>query len=302
MQIGMIGLGRMGANMVRRLVQGGHECVAYDPKPEAVRAVTGYGGRGVASPAELVRALKPPRAVWIMVPAALVDKVIEQLRPALEAGDVLVDGGNSNYHDDIRRADALRGAGIHYLDVGTSGGVLGFEQGYCLMIGGDDDRGRDARAGVRNACPGRAAAIGSRGGPRRQQRGRRARLPALRPFRRRTLREDGPQWHRVRADGRLRGRPQRPAPRQCRQEDRHGRCRDGAALRAALLPVRPERRGDHRGVAARQHHFLAPAGPHRRGARPGRPADRLSPARWPIRGRAAGRCRRPSRWACRRTC
>jgi 6-phosphogluconate dehydrogenase len=137
MQIGMIGLGRMGANMVRRLVQGGHECVAYDPKPEAVSAVAGFGGRGVSSAAELVRSLKPPRAVWIMVPAALVDKVIEQLRPALEAGDVLIDGGNSNYHDDIRRAEALRGAGIHYLDVGTSGGVLGFEQGYCLMIGGD---------------------------------------------------------------------------------------------------------------------------------------------------------------------
>jgi 6-phosphogluconate dehydrogenase len=137
MQIGMIGLGRMGANMVRRLVLGGHECVAYDPKPEAVSAVAGFGGRGVSSPAELVGALKPPRAVWIMVPAALVDKVIEQLRPALEAGDVLIDGGNSNYHDDIRRAEALRGAGIHYLDVGTSGGVLGFEQGYCLMIGGD---------------------------------------------------------------------------------------------------------------------------------------------------------------------
>ena len=115
MQIGMIGLGRMGANMVRRLVQGGHECVAYDPKPEAVSAVAGFGGRGVSSPAELVRALKPPRAVWIMVPAALVDKVIEQLRPALQAGDVLIDGGNSNYHDDIRRAEALRGAGIHYL-------------------------------------------------------------------------------------------------------------------------------------------------------------------------------------------
>ena len=137
MQIGMIGLGRMGANMVRRLVQGGHECVAYDPKAEAVQAVAGYGARGVNSVAELVRALKAPRALWIMVPAALVDKVIEQLRPLLESGDVLIDGGNSNYHDDIRRADELKSAGIHYLDVGTSGGVLGFEQGYCLMIGGD---------------------------------------------------------------------------------------------------------------------------------------------------------------------
>jgi len=137
MQIGMIGLGRMGANMVRRLAQGGHECVAYDPDAAAVRTVAGYGARAVASPEELLKALQPPRAVWIMVPAGIVDKVIAQLRPHLARGDVLIDGGNSNYHDDIRRADELAGAGIRYLDVGTSGGVLGFEQGYCLMIGGD---------------------------------------------------------------------------------------------------------------------------------------------------------------------
>lgn len=137
MQIGMIGLGRMGANMVRRLVQGGHACVAYDPKPQAVQTVTAYGARGVSSVAALVQALPVPRALWIMVPAGIVDTVIEQLRPWLAPGDVLIDGGNSNYHDDIRRSEELKGAGIHYLDVGTSGGVLGFEQGYCLMIGGD---------------------------------------------------------------------------------------------------------------------------------------------------------------------
>jgi 6-phosphogluconate dehydrogenase len=137
MQIGMIGLGRMGANMVRRLAQGGHECVAYDPKPEAVRTVSAYGARGVNSVAALVQALPAPRALWIMVPAGIVDTVIEQLRPLLARGDVLIDGGNSNYHDDLRRSEALKGAGIHYLDVGTSGGVLGFEQGYCLMIGGE---------------------------------------------------------------------------------------------------------------------------------------------------------------------
>jgi len=139
MRIGMIGLGRMGANMVRRLLKGGHECVAYDRSPEAVQAVAAYGAQGAATPAELVRALTPPRAVWIMVPAALVDAVIGELRPLLERGDVLIDGGNSHYHDDIRRATELGGAGIRYLDVGTSGGVLGFEQGYCLMIGGDAD-------------------------------------------------------------------------------------------------------------------------------------------------------------------
>jgi 6-phosphogluconate dehydrogenase len=136
MRIGMIGLGRMGANMVRRLVKGGHECVAYDHAAEHVKAVAAFGARGVSSTAELVKALAPPRVVWIMVPAAVVDSVISELLPLLSSGDVLIDGGNSNYRDDIRRAAQVRARGIHYLDVGTSGGVLGFDQGYCLMIGG----------------------------------------------------------------------------------------------------------------------------------------------------------------------
>jgi 6-phosphogluconate dehydrogenase len=136
MRMGMIGLGRMGANMVRRLLQGGHECVAYDHTAGHVTAVTAFGARGAATSAELVKTLAPPRVVWIMVPAAVVDSVIAELAPLLAKGDVLIDGGNSNYRDDIRRATALRGRGIHYLDVGTSGGVLGLEEGYCLMIGG----------------------------------------------------------------------------------------------------------------------------------------------------------------------
>ena len=139
MRIGMIGLGRMGANMVRRLLQGGHECVAYDRSSAAVQAIAAHGARAAGSAAELLRSLTPPRAVWIMVPAAIVDSVIGELRPQLTAGDVLIDGGNSNYRDDIRRAGELQRAGIAYLDVGTSGGVLGFEQGYCLMIGGASD-------------------------------------------------------------------------------------------------------------------------------------------------------------------
>jgi 6-phosphogluconate dehydrogenase len=139
MQIGMIGLGRMGCNMVRRLAQGGHECVAHDRSAAAVASAVGFGARGAQSPAELVRALKSPRAIWIMVPAAAVDTVIAQLRPLLEPGDVLIDGGNSNYQDDIRRAAELNAARIHYLDVGTSGGVLGLDQGYCLMIGGEPE-------------------------------------------------------------------------------------------------------------------------------------------------------------------
>jgi 6-phosphogluconate dehydrogenase len=137
MRIGMIGLGRMGANMVRRLLKGGHQCVAYDRSADAVKAAVDAGAQGAASVKELVGALSAPRAVWIMVPAALVDTVIGELRPLLASGDVLIDGGNSNYRDDIRRARELKSAGIRYLDVGTSGGVLGFEQGYCLMIGGE---------------------------------------------------------------------------------------------------------------------------------------------------------------------
>jgi 6-phosphogluconate dehydrogenase len=139
MRIGMIGLGRMGANMVRRLIKGGHECVAYDRSTDAVKASVGQGAKGASSLAELVAGLTAPRAVWVMVPAGIVDSVLAELRPLLKKGDIIIDGGNSHYHEDIRRSKKLIDeAGIHYLDVGTSGGVLGFEDGYCLMIGGDD--------------------------------------------------------------------------------------------------------------------------------------------------------------------
>jgi 6-phosphogluconate dehydrogenase len=136
MQLGMIGLGRMGANMVRRLLRGGHECVAYDHSAEAVRGLAGEGARAATTLRELTGSLRTPRAIWLMVPAHVVDGVIGDLTPLLGAGDILIDGGNSHYHDDIRRAEKLAGAGIHYLDVGTSGGVLGLERGYCMMIGG----------------------------------------------------------------------------------------------------------------------------------------------------------------------
>jgi 6-phosphogluconate dehydrogenase len=139
MRMGMVGLGRMGANMVRRLLQGGHECVAYDNSADAVKAIVSQGARGANTLAELVQGLTAPRVVWVMVPASVVDSVIAQLRPLLNSGDVIIDGGNSNYHDDIRRAEELRPAGIHYVDVGTSGGVLGFEYGFSLMIGGEKD-------------------------------------------------------------------------------------------------------------------------------------------------------------------
>ncbi|MEM1438362.1 MAG: phosphogluconate dehydrogenase (NAD(+)-dependent, decarboxylating) [Pseudomonadota bacterium] len=137
MQIGLIGLGRMGGNMARRLMAAGHECVVYDPNPEAVAALQAAGATGVDSLAGLAQALAPPRAVWLMVPAAVVDDSIDALAPLLDQDDTLIDGGNSYYIDDLRRAKALQQKGLHYIDVGTSGGVWGLERGYCLMIGGE---------------------------------------------------------------------------------------------------------------------------------------------------------------------
>ena len=137
MQLGMIGLGRMGANMVRRLIAGGHDCVVFDRSPAAVAALVAEKAVGAASLAEFVGKLSTPRAIWLMVPAAVVDQSIAELAPLLEAGDILIDGGNSYYIDDIRRAGELSAKGIHYVDVGTSGGVWGLERGYCMMIGGD---------------------------------------------------------------------------------------------------------------------------------------------------------------------
>jgi 6-phosphogluconate dehydrogenase len=139
MQIGMVGLGRMGANMVRRLVAGGHECVVFDMSAKAVEDLVAQKAVGSSSLADLVKKLKKPRAVWLMVPAAVVDKTIADLSPALEAGDTVIDGGNSYYVDDLRRAGELASKGVDYVDVGTSGGVWGLERGYCMMIGGPDD-------------------------------------------------------------------------------------------------------------------------------------------------------------------
>jgi 6-phosphogluconate dehydrogenase len=137
MQIGMIGLGRMGANMVRRLIKGGHTAVAYDRSAEAVAALAAEGAAGAASLAEFVQKLAAPRIICLMVPAAVVDRAIEELRPLLSKDDVIIDGGNSHYHDDIARASRLAADGLHYIDMGTSGGVWGLERGYCLMIGGE---------------------------------------------------------------------------------------------------------------------------------------------------------------------
>ncbi len=138
MQLGMIGLGRMGANMVRRLMKQGHQCVVYDRSPQTVADLVQEKAVGSASLKEFVSKLDKPRAIWLMVPAAVVDASIADLVPLLEAGDILIDGGNSYYIDDIRRAKELAAKKIHYVDVGTSGGVWGLERGYCMMIGGED--------------------------------------------------------------------------------------------------------------------------------------------------------------------
>ncbi len=137
MQLGMVGLGRMGANMVRRLLKGGHECVVFDMSPKAVQELVGEKAQGSSSLRELVMKLARPRAIWLMVPAAVVETTIADLLPYLEPEDILIDGGNSHYVDDIRRAKNLAAKRIHYLDVGTSGGVWGVERGYCMMIGGE---------------------------------------------------------------------------------------------------------------------------------------------------------------------
>jgi 6-phosphogluconate dehydrogenase len=138
MQVGMIGLGRMGANMVRRLMRGGHDCVVYDRSPDAISALESEGATGGATLEEFVAKLDTPRSICIMVPAAVVDATLESLVPLLEADDTVIDGGNSYYRDDIVRAQHLAEKGLHYVDMGTSGGVFGLDRGYCLMVGGDD--------------------------------------------------------------------------------------------------------------------------------------------------------------------
>ncbi|QCQ15724.1 phosphogluconate dehydrogenase (NAD(+)-dependent, decarboxylating) [Microbacterium sp. RG1] len=139
MQLAMIGLGRMGANIVRRLMKDGHDCVVYDVNQDAVAGLESEGAMGAGSLAELASQLQTPRTVWLMIPAGLTGGVVDQLAEVLEPGDIIIDGGNSNYRDDVRRAAALKDTGIHYVDVGTSGGVFGLERGYCLMVGGPDE-------------------------------------------------------------------------------------------------------------------------------------------------------------------
>jgi 6-phosphogluconate dehydrogenase len=158
MQLGMIGLGRMGANMVRRLLRGGHECVSFARSPDTVRQLAGEGATGAQSLDDLVAKLKPPRAAWLMIPAAVVDSTVRDLAKLMQPGDIIIDGGNSYYIDDIRRSKELQPKGIRYLDVGTSGGVWGLARGYCMMIGGETEAVEYLDAVFKTLAPGRGDA------------------------------------------------------------------------------------------------------------------------------------------------
>ena len=158
MQLGMIGLGRMGANMVRRLMRGGHQCAVWDQNPANVDKLAGEGATGAATLDDLLKALQPPRAFWLMIPAAAVDGALAQLSAHMESGDIVIDGGNSYYIDDIRRAKELDAKGLHYVDVGTSGGVWGLERGFCQMIGGQPEIVRHLDPIFKTLAPGRGNA------------------------------------------------------------------------------------------------------------------------------------------------
>ncbi len=157
MQIAMVGLGRMGANMVRRLMKGGHECVVYDRSSDAVQALVKEGAIGASSLADMTAKLSKPRAVWLMVPAGVVDATVADLRPHLEPHDIIVDGGNSYYVDDLRRSKSVAEAGIKWVDAGTSGGVFGLDRGYCLMIGGEAEAVTYLDPIFKTLCPGRGS-------------------------------------------------------------------------------------------------------------------------------------------------
>jgi 6-phosphogluconate dehydrogenase len=200
MQLGMVGLGRMGSNLVRRLMRDGHRCVVYDVNADTVRQLEGEGATGATSLEDFAAKLEKPRTAWLMLPAAIVGPTLDRLVALVEPGDVVIDGGNSYYRDDIARARQLAPRKIHYIDCGTSGGVWGIERGYCLMIGGATEVVAAARPPLQDDRP---RAPGSRAYPRPDPAGRHRsrRVPALRPERCRALREDGSQRGRVRDDG-----------------------------------------------------------------------------------------------------
>ncbi len=268
MQLGMIGLGRMGANLVRRVMGDGHRCVVYDVSADAVKALETEGATGATSLEDFIAQLEQPRCMWIMVPAAIVQGTLDQLAGLLDEGDIVIDGGNSYYRDDIVRAEQLARKKIHYVDCGTSGGVWGLERGYCLMIGGEPGPVAHLEPIFKTIAPGGSEC--SRHTPSRPSgRDRTAGIPPLRAERCRPLRQDGPQRRGVRDDGRHRRRAQHHRPRRRRQEslDR-GRRRDDAPARSRILSVRDRRGRGGRGVATRVGGGIVARRPHRRRLRP----------------------------------
>jgi 6-phosphogluconate dehydrogenase len=292
----MVGLGRMGAGIVRRLMRDGHTCVGYDVFPDAVKAVEADGATGSSSLEDFVAKLEKPRAVWVMVPAGdITDKTIADLADVLEPGDTIIDGGNTHYVEDIRHANALREKGIHHVDVGTSGGVWGFERGFCLMIGGETeivDRLSPIFASVAPWSRLRAAHTRPDG---RAEPGR-VRLLPLRPERRWALREDGPQRHRVRRHGAYaEGLNIIANADMGKRQRRHGR-RDGARSSGPSCTSRDRHDRGRRGLAPwkRRGSWLLDLTAQ---ALTTRRSSRSSPDVSPTPARAAGRRSRRSRRA-----
>ena len=203
MQLGMIGLGRMGGNMVRRLMRAGHQCVVSDLSPQNVNELAGEGATGSTSLDDFVSQAHKPRAAWIMVPAGdPTEQTVNALAQRFQAGDIIIDGGNSYYKDDVRRSQKLKDRGIHYIDVGTSGGVWGLERGYCMMLGGPKEAVEHLDPIFKTLAPGKGD-IPKDSRTREIQKHRRRRLSLLWAFRRRALREDGAQRHRIWPDAGL---------------------------------------------------------------------------------------------------
>ena len=254
MQIGMIGLGRMGGNISRRLIKNGHEVVVYDHDAKAVAALSRDGATGAGGLDKLVQQLRPPRAVWVMLPAGkITEDVIGELAKLLAAGDIVLDGGNTFWRDDIRRAKMLKERNIHHVDVGTSGGVWGLDRGYCMMIGGDKEI-VDRLDPIFSALAPGLGNVPRTPKARRPRSARRARLHPCRAERRRPFRQDGAQRHRIRPDAGL-----------CRRFRHLEECQRQIAARGR--PLRSRSRRHRRSLAARQRHQLLAARSHGERAR-----------------------------------
>ena len=275
MQLGMIGLGRMGGNIVRRLMRHGHSTVVYDKDAKAVAGLAADGAVGAATLEEFIAKLERPRTAWVMLPAGRSPSTtIETIAGVMQEGDVIIDGGNTFWQDDVRRGKALKARGIHYVDVGTSGGVWGLDRGYCMMIGGEKpvvDRLDPIFAAL---APG-AGDIPRTRGTRRPRSPHRAGLHPCRPGRRRPFRQDDPQRHRIRPDAGLCRGFRHPQERQYR-----------GTARGPSLRFRSRRH--RRSVAARQRDPVLAARPHRDGAGRQPDARRNIPASSRIPAKAAG--------------